>query len=69
MPDHEIRAAGGSPLLAAWTLPEGEQPVWEPPVVTDKHPQMQVEHYIDGKLVAVGVWPNLEPVKKKRGRK
>lgn len=50
----------------AVTLREGQVLEWAAPVVTERTPQVEHEHYIDGVLVATGVWPNMEPVTKQK---
>lgn len=56
--EHQIFAKGGTPLVLAVTLPEGQTPEYTPP--HPPHPPLVVEYYIDGELKGVGLWPNLD---------
>jgi hypothetical protein len=60
--DYELRQADSGVLLAAMTLPEGDQMPWEAPVGTERFDLREVELLADGEVVARGVWPDLEPV-------
>lgn len=59
--EHVIRCLGGSPIVAAATLPEGKLlDWWDPPTANGVGGTLdEVEYVIDGRLKARGPYPLL----------